>query len=171
MRLHLRKLCRRVLNDRALGSQQPPWEAPLQAALECYVRGELSDLVYFQEPGEPRESSKLRSTYLDQTRAVEAVARSSAAYALAHWTPDYIVERQHRGQVGGRISKRPPSWTDEDLDHLSTAEDAAHADSNRLAAVIVSRSATEIGEAFACLSLSAFADLLTAVERSNAHAQ
>lgn len=52
---------------------------------------------------------------------------------------------------------------------LSAAEDAAHADSNRLAAVIVSRSATEIGEAFACLSLSDFADLVTATQRSDTH--
>lgn len=134
VRVHLRRLCRRVLNDRALASQMPPSEALLQAALEAYLREQCWHLVYFQEPGEPRESSKVRRSYLDEARAIEAVARSSAAYALTQWRPDYIIEQQRRGRVGGRISKRLPTWTVADLDQLAqldgltVAEQAARLD-------------------------------------------
>jgi hypothetical protein len=51
---------------------------------------------------------------------------------------------------------------------LRAAEDAARADGEPLGAAVLSRRAHDIGEAFVCVSLSAFADLLTAVENGSA---
>ena len=126
VRLHLRRLCRRVLNDRCRDGLEPPAHDLLVQALERYLEQQLWHLVYHHEYGEQREPQRLRRTYLDQSRsglsAIESVARSSARYALSTWSPDYITEMQRLGRIGGRISKRKPAWTDDDLDALANLE-------------------------------------------------
>ncbi|MET2012355.1 hypothetical protein ABXJ56_12430 [Microbacterium chocolatum] len=119
VRLHLKRLARRVLNDRCRDGLEPPTEGLLAAALERYLRDQCWHLLYIQDYGEVREPGRVRRTYLDGERAVESVARVSARYALATWTPDYIREMQERGRRGGKTSKRGPMWTDADLDKLA----------------------------------------------------
>ncbi|MFF8187858.1 hypothetical protein ACF044_11445 [Microbacterium sp. NPDC016588] len=123
VRLHLRRLCRRVLNDRCRDGMEPPSMDLLSTALEGYLREQCWHLVYFQDYGEVREPQRVRRTYLDGERAVQSVARVSARYALETWSPDYIVEMQRRGRIGGRNSKRRPDYTDADLDTLQTLDD------------------------------------------------
>ncbi len=98
----------------------------LVLALESYLREQCWHLVYFQDYGEQREPQRLRRTYLDESRsgltAIESAARSSARYALESWSPDYITEMQRLGRVGGKISKRKPTWTDADLDALAALD-------------------------------------------------
>ncbi|MFG6502515.1 helix-turn-helix domain-containing protein [Microbacterium sp. P05] len=123
VRLHLRRLCRRVLNDRCRDGLEPPEHDLLVLALEGYLREQCWHLVYHHDYGEQRAPQRLRRTYLDESRsgltAIESVARSSARYALDTWTPDYTREMQRIGSVGGKISKRKPTWTDIDLDLLA----------------------------------------------------
>ncbi|MFK3678694.1 hypothetical protein ACI2IP_13260 [Microbacterium sp. NPDC090218] len=92
-------------------------------ALERYVQEQCWHLVYHHDYGEQRAPQRLRRTYLDESRsgqgAIRSVAISSARYALDTWSPDYIREMQRLGSVGGKISKRPATWTDADLDRLS----------------------------------------------------
>lgn len=97
VRLHLRRLSRRVLNDRCRGGLEPPSEPLLTEALEDYVRQQLSTLIYHHEYGEQREPNRVRRTYLDESRnAVERVARSCA---------------RHRGQpTGGRAVRSRRAW-------------------------------------------------------------
>ncbi len=76
--------------------------------------------MYFQDYGDVREPQRIRRAYLDGERAVQSVARVSARYALETWSPDYIIEMQRRGRIGGRISKRGPDYTEADLDALQT---------------------------------------------------
>lgn len=126
VRLHLRRLCRRVLNDRSRDGLEPPNAYLLFLALERYVEQQLWPLVYHHDYGEQRAPQRLRSTHLDESRsghgAIYSVALSTARYALSTWTPDYIHEMQRIGSVGGKISKRVPSWTDADLDALLALE-------------------------------------------------
>jgi hypothetical protein len=123
VRLHLRRLSRRVLNDRCRDGLEPPSEQLLAEALESYVRQQLWPLIYHHDYGDQREPNRVRRTYLDDSRnAVESVARSSAAYALTTWAPEYIQDMQRLGAIGGRISKRKPSWTAADLDRLAALE-------------------------------------------------
>lgn len=126
VRLHLRRLCRRVLNDRGRDKAVLPDHDLLVLALERYLQQQCWHLVYHHDYGEQREPQRLRRTYLDESRsgltAIESVARSSARYALDTWSPDYIHEMQRLGSVGGKISKRTPSWTDADLDALAALE-------------------------------------------------
>jgi hypothetical protein len=126
VRLHLRRLCRRVLNDRCREGLEPPEPGLLVLALEGYLREQCWHLVYFQDYGEQRAPQRLRRTYMDETRsgltAIESVARSCARYALSKWSPDYIREMQRIGSIGGRNGKRPPSWTADDLDGLVALE-------------------------------------------------
>lgn len=120
VRLHLSRLCRRVLNDRCLRGHPLPSEAMLADAVETYVTTELHDLIYFHEYGEQREPQRVRRTYLDNSRdAVEKVSASAAHYALSTWTPDFIADMQQLGSRGGRISKRKPAWNETDLDRLA----------------------------------------------------
>lgn len=122
VRLHLRRLCRRVLNDRCRDGLEPPSLDLLSAALEGYLREHCWHLVYFQDYGDVREPQRVRRAYLDGERAVQSVARVSARYALETWSPDYIIEMQRRGRIGGRISKRGPDYTEADLDALQTLD-------------------------------------------------
>jgi hypothetical protein len=122
VRLHLRRLCRRVLNDRCRDGLKPPSDALLVAALERYLREQCWHLVYFQNYGDVREPCRVRRTYLDGERAIESVAQSSARYALDTWSPDYMREMQRIGGIGGRNGKRPPTWTDADLDVLAALD-------------------------------------------------
>lgn len=118
--LHLRRLARRALNDRAMrGEVAPPAAALLAGALAEYVRTECAAVLYFQEDGEPRASSRERRAWIDGSRAIDAVAWSAACYALARWSPEYIRTMQERGRRGGRCSKRSPTWSDADLDALA----------------------------------------------------
>ncbi|KAA9131159.1 hypothetical protein [Microbacterium caowuchunii] len=119
VRLHLRRLCRRVLNDRCCNGLEPPDHDLLVLALERYLEQQCWHLVYFHDYGEQREPERVRRTYLDGERAIECVALSCARYALDGWSPDYIREMQRIGGVGGKISKRPPKWTEADLDALA----------------------------------------------------
>jgi hypothetical protein len=95
-------------------------------ALERYLEQQLWHLVYLQDYGEQRDPQRLRRTYLDESRsgmtAIESVARSCARYALNNWSPDYIIEMQRLGKIGGKIGKRKPSWTDDDLDALAALD-------------------------------------------------
>lgn len=126
VRLHLRRLCRRVLNDRCRDGVEPPRPYLLVLALERYVQQQLWHLVYHHDYGEQRAPQRLRRTYLDGSRsgqgAIRSVAVSCARYALTTWSPDYITEMQRLGKLGGQISKRVPSWTEADLDRLATLE-------------------------------------------------
>lgn len=126
VRLHLRRLCRRVLNDRFRDGLEPPAHDLLVQALERYTEQQLWPLVYHHDYGEQREPQRIRRTYLDESRsgkgAIESVAISSARYALTTWSPDYITEMQRLGKIGGKISKRKPAWTDDDLDALAKLE-------------------------------------------------
>lgn len=123
VRLHLRRLCRRVLNDRCRGGLDSLDHDLLVQALERYVEQQLWHLVYHHDYGEQRAPQRLRRTYLDESRsgmtAIESVARSSARYALDTWSPDYIREMQRLGKIGGKISKRPATYNDADLDQLA----------------------------------------------------
>lgn len=119
VRLHLRRLCRRVLNDRCQDGLEPPSHDLLAEALERYLEQQCWHLVYFQDYGDVREPQRVRQTYLDGERAIESGAWSCARYALDTWSPDWILEMRRRGAVGGRTSKRPPTWTDADLDALA----------------------------------------------------
>ena len=116
--LHLRKLARRTLNDRAKRGERWATHSELTAALYEYVLTECRHVIYFHEYGNPRASARERRPWLDGERAAEAVSRSAATYALAGWTPLYMMTRQRRGRLGGQISKRPPTWTGADLDAL-----------------------------------------------------
>lgn len=107
VRLHLRRLARRTLNDLAKADMRIPDEAALTAALAAYVRDQCSGVVRMREPGMPSLSSRERRLYLDGADAVDRVALSAARYAIEGWTPDYILERQRRGAKGGKVSKRP----------------------------------------------------------------
>ncbi|MDD7929886.1 helix-turn-helix domain-containing protein [Microbacterium thalli] len=122
VRLHLRRLSRRVLNDRCRDGLEPPEHDLLVLALERYLEQQCWPLVYVQEYGDVREPSRVRQTYLDGERAIESVARSCARYALDNWSPDWILEMRRRGAKGGRTSKRRPSWTDHDLDALAALD-------------------------------------------------
>lgn len=138
VRFHLRRLCRRMLNDRGRDGQEAPAFDLLVLGLERYLEQQCWHLVYQHDYGEQREPQRIRRTYLDQSRsgltAVESVARSSARYALDNWSPDFIHEMQRLGRIGGKISKRVPQWTDADLDRLAAlegmtvAQQAAHLD-------------------------------------------
>lgn len=126
VRLHLRRLCRRVLNDRCRDGLEPPQPYLLVLALERYVEQQLWHLVYHHDYGEQRAPQRLRSTYLDESRdghgAIYSVALSTARYALSTWTPDYTHEMQRLGKIGGKISKRAPMWTDGDLVTLAALD-------------------------------------------------
>lgn len=95
-------------------------------ALERYLEQQLWHLVYLQDYGEQRDPQRVRRTYLDESRsgmtAIESVARSCARYALNNWSPDYIMEMQRLGKIGGKIGKRKPSWTADDLDALAALD-------------------------------------------------
>lgn len=124
VRLHLRRLCRRVLNDRCRDGLEPPQPYLLFLALERYLEQQCWHLVYHHDYGEQRAPQRLRSTYLDESRtghgAIYSVALSAARYALSTWTPDYTHEMQRLGSIGGKIGKRKPMWTDDDLDTLAS---------------------------------------------------
>lgn len=123
VRLHLRRLCRRVLNDRCRDGQDPPEHDLLVLALERYLQQQCWHLVYHHDYGEQRAPQRVRRTYLDESRsgmtAIESVARSCARYALDKWSPEYIREMQRLGSVGGKIGKRKPTYDDADLDALA----------------------------------------------------
>lgn len=49
----------------------------------------------------------------------EKMAHDAARAVLRDWDPEWIRRQRERAARGGRASKRPPTWNDEDLDTLA----------------------------------------------------
>jgi hypothetical protein len=117
--LHLRRLARRVLNDRG---PDTPELGTLRAALEAYVFSQLEHFIIRDEPGDPRALRLQRHAMLGDEAAVYRVARAAARYTLGTWSADYIAEQRRRGAAGGRSSRRGSTWTAAQLDALATLQ-------------------------------------------------
>lgn len=126
VRLHLRRLTLRVLNDRYRRGVEHPHRDLLCLALDAYLRRECSDLLYHHDYGEQRDPARLRRTYLDQSgmgsTATERVAVYAADYSLEKWRPTFIDDAKANGAKGGGAGKRKCTWTDADLDLLQTLD-------------------------------------------------
>lgn len=93
--LHLRRLARRVMNDREKAGLPEIPEMTLAAAMAKYTRDECEHVIYVHEHGEQSASSRERRAWIDGDRAVDAVSRSAARYALDTWSTDYILSLIH----------------------------------------------------------------------------
>lgn len=99
----------RTLNDLDGAGFAPPSHADLADLFERRVR-ERGVTFY------PLYSNRGRGI---STPDVETMADQAATAVLRDWHPEWIREQRERGRRGGQISKRKPSWTDDDLDALA----------------------------------------------------
>ncbi|WP_431072100.1 hypothetical protein [Microbacterium phyllosphaerae] len=102
----------RTLNDLDGAGFAPPSHADLADLFERRVL-ERGRTFY------PLYSNRGRGI---STPDVETMAEAAATAVLRDWSPDWIREMRERGRRGGKKSKRPPTWTNEDLDRLASLE-------------------------------------------------
>lgn len=119
--LHMRRLSRRVLNDRTLNGAPIPDHETLRLAMHEYITTELGHFLVHREPGSTAATPPIQHARLVDA-ASDRLARSAASYVLRSWSPDYIAEQRRRGAVGGRASRRRPTWTPGQLADLQALE-------------------------------------------------
>lgn len=99
----------RTLNDLDGVGFAPPSHADLADLFERRVRERAKTYdTYYSNRGHGISDSD-----------VETMADHAATAVLRDWSPEWIREQRERGRRGGQISKRKPSWTDDDLDALA----------------------------------------------------
>jgi hypothetical protein len=119
--LHMRRLGRRVLNDRTLTGTPIPDADTLREAMHEYITTELGHFLVHREPGSPAATPPIQHARLVDA-ATDRLARSAASYVLRTWSADYIEEQRRRGAAGGRASRRGPTWSPDQLADLQALD-------------------------------------------------
>lgn len=106
--VYLCALAWKVMNDHCLAGIEQPSPAELEHALRVYIDRNLSKFVQERDDPTAARPPFHRFRYVE-TEQADRLAQSLATSLLRDWTPDWIKERQLRGGIGGRHSKRGPS--------------------------------------------------------------
>jgi hypothetical protein len=139
---YLQSITLRALNDLQLAGWAKPTRESMHDAIEHEIENRLRHLRREPEPGQ--HARWMRWAFIDEAQAerlIEHVLRSP----FDDWAPDWIEDRRARGRRGGVASRKPPEWSDADLDRLDALRGATVAE--QVVALGFSRSKIDRGRA------------------------